>query len=165
MTEKVMRHMPEGSLVLLNGDLNNNLFKYAHQCDRTRPDLQFLSLQLMSWDWFVPMQAHHYPNITFPGSRYHPYAQGGFSIRTFLDRNQKRFKDRIFLCGPWKDGDESYKGVYHTLPFAMCDKLIKVPKSQRGTLQGSNGQTDLGTAADLRPGVQALPTLEEVIND
>ena len=93
------------SIILLNGDLNNNIIKYPQQCEGTRPDLRLLSLQLMTWDWFVPMQALNYPNVSFPGSRYHVNFDDAFTMKHFLDANVKRFP--IFLCGPWKEGDYS----------------------------------------------------------
>lgn len=49
-----------------------------------RPDLRLLSLQLMSWEWFVEMQAHHYKGVKFPGHVYHPRKPQGFSIKTVL---------------------------------------------------------------------------------
>lgn len=102
---------PPNSIVLLNGDLNNNLAKYAQQCEGARPDVSLISLQLMSWDWFVPMQRDNYPNVTFPGNRYHVSTPGSFHIRAFLDANtrNKKAKGGIFLCGPFKDGDHSNK--------------------------------------------------------
>ena len=58
----------------------------------------------MTWDWFVPMQAHNYPNVTFPGVRYHVNYDDSFTMKQFLDSNRKF---PIFLCGPWKEGDGS----------------------------------------------------------
>jgi len=65
----MLESFPPNSLVLLNGDLNHNLLKYPNQCEGVRPDLSLVSLQLMSWDWWVPMQRHHYQNVTIPGVR------------------------------------------------------------------------------------------------
>ena len=75
------------------------------QCEGDRPDLSLLSLQLMTWDWWVPMQAVNYPNVTFPGQRYHVNYADAFTMKQFLDANIRRAP--IFLCGPWKEGDHS----------------------------------------------------------
>lgn len=119
---KALDSFEPNSIVLVNGDLNNNAIKYVHQCHSHRLDVQVLSLQLVTWEWFVPVQAKNY-NITFPGNRYHPRMKGGFSIKQFLDANYK--KRKIYLCGPWKDGDNSYEADYQTVPFGVCDLVIK----------------------------------------
>ena len=59
---RILNSFPKNSIVLLNGDLNNNLIKYPQQCEGLRKDVDLLSLQLMTWDWFVPMQKHNYNN-------------------------------------------------------------------------------------------------------
>jgi hypothetical protein len=92
--------------------------KYPNQCERIRRDLSLVSLQLASWEWFVPMQvdgaeaaarcsgrahardqAKNYPRVKFPGTIYHPYRAGGFSLRQFLDANRHL---QTFICGPFK---------------------------------------------------------------
>lgn len=131
----IVQSFPSDSLVLLNGDLNHNIIKYAHSCEDVRPDLRLISLQLMTWEWFVPMHAHNYKNVTFPGNRYHPNMKGGFGIKQFLDANWKTFQGKLFLCGNWKDYDFSnYKTVgpkgeatelyYNEIPFGMCNLLV-----------------------------------------
>lgn len=50
---------------IVNGDLNNNLLKYPQQCEGVRRDLRLVSVQLMTWEWFVPMQKDYYPNVTY----------------------------------------------------------------------------------------------------
>jgi hypothetical protein len=121
--EAILHSMPDGAIVLLNGDLNNNVVKYPQQCEAVRPDLSLVSLQLMSWPWFVPMQRDNYPNVTFPSTRYHPYEPGGFALSHFLDTNLPRRP--VFLCGPFKYGDNSHEGAYETLPFGMCEQLVR----------------------------------------
>ena len=59
----------------------------------------------MTWDWFVPMQQRNYPNVSFPGNRYHVNFHGAFTMKQFLDANIRAHP--IFLCGPWKEGDHS----------------------------------------------------------
>ena len=115
--------MPRNAIVLINGDINNNAVKYVHQCERQREDVSVLSLQLMSWEWFVPVQGRNYPRVTFPAARYHPHMPNGFSIAAFLDANYASAP--IFLCGPWKDGDESWRRGYTTAVFGLCDRVLR----------------------------------------
>jgi hypothetical protein len=134
----MLRSFPKGSIVLLNGDLNNNLVKYPQQCEGVRPDLSLLSLQLMSWDWFVPVQRDNYPAVIFPGIRYHTTTPQSFNIKRFLDANIKSKKSPggIFLCGPFKDGDNSNirtrdpntgattSKFYEEHPYGLCSQLL-----------------------------------------
>jgi hypothetical protein len=105
--EALLTSMPRDSLLLLNGDLNNNMAKYVHQCERVRTDVHLVQLQLISWPWFVPLQTgmtrdtqrgyarghkyklkellrdgfdmsrSNYPGIIFPGIVYHPRNPAG----------------------------------------------------------------------------------------
>jgi len=86
------------------------------------------------------MNDHHYPKVVFPGTRFHPHIEGAntlpkakhprclhcysinsivgaFSMKEFLDANYKRTKSlkKIFLCGPFKEGDDSHKKHYVVL--------------------------------------------------
>jgi hypothetical protein len=72
------------------------------------------------------MQAEHYPGVRFPGTKYHPRVPGAFSLRAFLQANRKRFGDRTFICGPFKDGDDSWKAAYETVPYGLCAQLVRV---------------------------------------
>lgn len=40
--ELILASFPKNSLVLLNGDINNNMIKYPQQCEGVRPDLRLL---------------------------------------------------------------------------------------------------------------------------
>ena len=135
----MLEAFPPHSIVLLNGDLNNNLVKYPQQCEGLRPDLSLLSLQLMSWDWFVPMQRHNYPNVTFPGVRYHVSTARSFNIKKFLDANvlsaRRKSPGGVLLCGPFKEGDHSNVRTvgsategqttwYEEHPYGSCSQLL-----------------------------------------
>jgi hypothetical protein len=96
----ILSAMPPNALILINGDINNNAVKYMHQCEGLRrDDVSVLSLQLASWEWFVPTQRRNYPRVRFPKNklRYHPHKADGFSIAQLLDKNYKHAP--IFLCG------------------------------------------------------------------
>ena len=126
---KILHSFPPNSVVLLNGDLNNNVIKYPQSCEGARADVQLLSLQLMTWDWFVPMQRRNYANVSFPGSRYHVNFADSFTMRQFMDRNIR--KHPIFLCGPWKEGDFSnvrtqqpMTRYYDDFPYGECSRML-----------------------------------------
>ena len=128
---QILHSFPPDSLVLLNGDLNNNIIKYPQSCEGVRTDVQLISLQLMTWDWYVPMQSVNYGNVSFPGLRYHVNYAGSFTMRQFLDKNVRKFP--IFLCGPWKDGDYSNIKTHHPLikhyddfPWGECARMLPV---------------------------------------
>ena len=81
---QLLDNLPPNAIVLLNGDLNNNLPKYAQQCEGLRPDVSLVSMQLMSWEWFVPMQRGNYPNVKFPNEVYHPHKVQPVSDRSIV---------------------------------------------------------------------------------
>lgn len=124
---------PNNSLVLLNGDINNNLMSYVQLCEHIRTDIQLIGLQQMSWPWYTQQHQTNYPNVVFPGTVYHPYMQDGYSLKQFLDRNQNVYKNKIYLCGPFKDGDHSLieqstpniVTYYEELPYGLCRRLIR----------------------------------------
>ena len=152
---KILNSFPSRSIVLLNGDLNNNIIKYPQSCEGVRPDVQLLSLQLMTWDWFVPMQRHNYPNVTFPGSRYHVNFADAFTMRHFLDRNTR--KHPVFLCGPWKDGDysnvrtrEPPTKYYDDYPYGECMRLLPAARPPKNLTRF------------LRSGLDGLIRLDEL---
>jgi len=121
---------PSQAIVLLNGDLNNNMIKYHQTCENKRKDLRLISLQLMTWEWFVEMQGRHYPGVVFPGNYYHPRVPGCFSIKQFFDAN---YNNRpIFLCGSFKEGDPSYQGHYVALPYGQCQQILRVGEEPKG---------------------------------
>ena len=132
IASSTLRSFPNDAIVLLNGDLNTNLVKYQQQCELVRTDLSLISLQLMSWSWFVPLHRDNYPGVDFPGERYHVSGLESFNIRQFLDANRQR---AVFLCGDWKTGDTSYKRadgvpVYELLPHGMCSQIVRFEKSR-----------------------------------
>jgi len=120
--QTILKSFPLNSFVFLNGDINNNAIKYPQQCEGVRRDVRLISLQLITWDWWVDMQAAHYPNVTFPGTKYHPRVPGAFSFKQLLDVNIKKFS--IFICGPYKDYDDSWKGHYHDVAFGHCNRIL-----------------------------------------
>ncbi|CEP01937.1 hypothetical protein PBRA_002202 [Plasmodiophora brassicae] len=148
--ESILNSMPANATVLLNGDLNNNAVKYLYGCEGRRHDLSLVSIQLMSWPWFIPRQGYHYPDVAFPGLIYHPFVPGGFSMKDFLDANWGRAP--IYLCGDWKEGDTSQLDSYEVVPSGICNYVSSrrqpLSKSQRLKL--------------IRRAIRSLPDLPEI---
>eukprot|EP00808_Paulinella_micropora_P006413 g77452.t1 len=163
--EVQLRAFPKDSIVLLNGDLNNNVIKYMQQCEGIRPDLRLLSVQLMTWDWFVPMQSHHYPGVVFPGNKYHPWQPGDFSILQFLEKNFRKFS--IFLCGPWKEGDETWREGFTTVPFGLCERIFRKGKEPKNwtdyTMRSLKGLPIYKDLPAWQPGKYGPETWEHVL--
>jgi hypothetical protein len=108
----------------------SNAIKYLHQCEGVRrDDVSVLSLQLMSWAWFTPVQAKNYPNVTLPGHVYHPHVSGGYSIAKFLDANYDRAP--IFLCGLFTCSLSHFFSVDIKLLFIECFKRLRTLERRR----------------------------------
>eukprot|EP00026_Physarum_polycephalum_P000701 Phypoly_transcript_00702.p1 GENE.Phypoly_transcript_00702~~Phypoly_transcript_00702.p1 ORF type:complete len:724 (+),score=95.06 Phypoly_transcript_00702:2004-4175(+) len=116
----VLEPLPKNAILLAGGDLQTNIPYYMQLCEGVRPDVDIVSIETMSWDWYVPRQAPLYPNITFPGKVYHPFKRSGFSMKLFLDANIKR---PMFLAGEWKVGDNSHEKPYTTAPFGLTQHI------------------------------------------
>eukprot|EP01083_Nonionella_stella_P144291 450244_1 len=129
----MLESLPRHSLMLVNGDINNNAVKYLQQCEGLRKDIDIVGVQQMSWEWFIPMQSENYPKVVFPGTIYHPNVDGGFWMVQFLDANFEARK--IFICGPFKENDDSWQIKYNRIPFGLCDKISKKSKSPKNILR------------------------------
>lgn len=92
---------------------------FPQLCEGFRPDIDILSVEVMSWEWYNSRQGVLFKNITFPGYVYHPYKyaqrlsawsplvfwnvyyrQGAYSMKQFLEANLPHRK--IYLAGEWK---------------------------------------------------------------
>ncbi|GAM25052.1 hypothetical protein SAMD00019534_082270 [Acytostelium subglobosum LB1] len=129
----VLDPLPKDTLLLVGGDLITNVPQYMKLCEGLRPDIDIISLEEMSWDWFTVTQGPIYKNVNFPGTVYHPHKPGGFSLKTFLDHNQHR---PIYLGGDFKHGDYSFQQHYVTLTRGMTSQIIpaSAPKGHYQTL-------------------------------
>jgi hypothetical protein len=123
--ESILQPLPNNALLLVNGDLVSNIPFYLQICEGVRQDVDIVSISLMTYEWFDTMQKGCYKkgSIVFPGSVYHPFIKGGYSMEAFLNANYG--KREIFLAGNWKERDTSFMRHYSTLPFGMLQKIIK----------------------------------------
>uniref|UniRef100_A0A6I8SSY6 Transmembrane protein 260 n=1 Tax=Xenopus tropicalis TaxID=8364 RepID=A0A6I8SSY6_XENTR len=122
--------MPNGSVILLRGDLPGNSLRYLHYCEGLRPDLALVDQEMMTYAWYVPSLAKHISNVIFPGSKWSPVetklADGTttFNLHHFLKVNERK---EIFSCIGVNEGDPTWQKSYSLWPWGACEKLV--PKS------------------------------------
>lgn len=136
---EMLRPLPSDARLMVRGDLITNSARYVQRCLGYRRDVQMIDISMLTYKWFVPVQGPNFPGFVFPGTHYHPYEKGGFSMRVFLDANlagnragmpsnrdgNQGSKD-IFLAGGWHDDDASTKGFYTEQPFGIADRIVSV---------------------------------------
>ncbi|KYR00576.1 transmembrane protein [Tieghemostelium lacteum] len=121
----ILDQLPKNAILLVGGDLVTNVPQYLHLCEKVRPDVDIISLETMSWDWFTKTQRSIIHRVKFPGEVYHPYKPEGFSLKTFLDVNQNR---PIHVSGDFKFGDNSFQKDYFTVFSGFSSKIISETK-------------------------------------
>jgi len=121
--------LPFNSLLLVNDDMNCNLIHYLKRCEDYRPDVNFVRLPLITYEWWKPMQLHHFDDLVFPADVHHPYKLNGFAMKDFLKANVPRSKDgrQVFVAGEWKSGDET-QDIFQRIPVGLSDHVLW-PKS------------------------------------
>ncbi|EGG21538.1 transmembrane protein [Cavenderia fasciculata] len=119
----ILQNLPPNAILLVGGDLVTNVPQYLKLCHGVRTDVDIISLEVMSWDWFTVTQGPVYKNVIFPGRVYHPNLYDGFSLKTFLDSNQHR---PVFISGDFKYGDNSFQQHYYTLFRGFSSQILPV---------------------------------------
>jgi len=123
----ILDSLPKNALLLAGGDLVTNVPQYLHLCEKERPDIDIISLEIMSWDWFTITQGPLYSRVNFPGTVYHPHMPDGFSLKLFLDYNQHR---PIFIVGDFKHGDNSFQSHYFTVNRGFAQQIFHVSQKK-----------------------------------
>ncbi|KAF2076608.1 hypothetical protein CYY_002094 [Polysphondylium violaceum] len=147
----ILDSLPKNALLLAGGDLVTNVPQYLHLCEKARPDIDIISLEIMSWDWFTVTQGPLYSRVNFPGSVYHPYKTDGYSLKLFLDYNQHR---PIFIVGDFKHGDNSFQSHYFTVNRGMAQQIFHVSQKQ-----------DLNLYQMIRQSFSKMPEFNNLPND
>lgn len=145
----MLQSTPRNTILLVNGDLINNLAAYYNGCEGVGKDrgVDVVGLQQMTYSQFVPIQRRNFPEIVFPGPKFHPF-DGGFSIAEFISANM--FKRPIVLCGGQKDGDTSWKGKYNVYPQGLCNRIVKrVKKPKEAKLWKQFGLKRISAIPDI----------------
>ncbi|KAN0015394.1 hypothetical protein ACTFIU_008125 [Dictyostelium citrinum] len=125
----VLDSLPRNTLLLVGGDLVTNVPMYLHLCEKVRPDIDILSMEIMSWEWFKITQSPLFHRVKFPGNVYHPYIPDGYSLKEFLDAN---INDRpIYIGGDFKSGDSSFQNDYYTISKGLTSQIIPKKDSHK----------------------------------
>jgi hypothetical protein len=86
LTRTAIETLPPNAIVLASGDLQFNPGLYLTACEGVRPDVAFISLQLMSYRWYALNKTIKYPDVVFPGRSHWP-DEHGFSLQKFFEAN------------------------------------------------------------------------------
>eukprot|EP00040_Diaphanoeca_grandis_P019148 m.100896 g.100896 ORF g.100896 m.100896 type:complete len:653 (+) comp27284_c0_seq1:96-2054(+) len=88
----LLKGLPQDAILLTLGDLPGNAARYVQTCENVRPDIKLIDLEMMTYEWYLPMLAKSFPGVVFPGSmqvyRHHPDA---FNMKQFFDANIDKF--------------------------------------------------------------------------
>jgi hypothetical protein len=105
-----------------SADLISNAVQYVRLCTKFRTDVTVLVLETMTYPWFGK---HHQltPHVKFPNKRYHPFANDGFSMLSFLDANYPNFV--VFNCGGWRELDNTFHQKYDMIPFGFAKQVVR----------------------------------------
>ncbi|CAN0290455.1 unnamed protein product [Discosporangium mesarthrocarpum] len=127
--------MPKGALLLSHTDLNLNPARYLQVCEGTRQDVTHVSLQMVPYPWWNPVQAPLHPNVTFPpvlrGVSTRRDSEGNAVLITrLLDANLRKGGGNrpVFLDMQAVDESEigpggSYRG-YTLLPWGLVYRVL-----------------------------------------
>ncbi|XP_025106062.1 transmembrane protein 260-like isoform X1 [Pomacea canaliculata] len=120
---------PKDAVVLTEGDLPSNSFRFFHLVEHMRPDLTIVDQEMLTYDWFIPMLKPHLPGLMFPGDQM--FSRSGisadnkklFTFRQLLDANFD--KKPLYGCIGVQDHEPSWKETYELRPFGICDQFVK----------------------------------------
>lgn len=122
----ILGPLPKGSLVLTKGDIMVNSARFMQSVEGFRKDLLIVDQEMMTFPWYIEnlRRAYTEKEVKFPGSYYFPQRPGCFDMKTFIDKNRRGGKRRIFLAYGFKEGDVSCEGYYTTRQFGMTLEVI-----------------------------------------
>lgn len=103
--------LPKDSILLTLGDLPGNAARYVQTCEGVRPDVRLIDLEMMTYEWYLPMLAKNFPGVTFP-AEVPVYRHGAkfFNMKTFFDANIDKFD--IFVYENLNPDDPSWENDY-----------------------------------------------------
>ncbi|KAI0234820.1 Transmembrane protein 260 [Lamellibrachia satsuma] len=127
---RILESMPKNAVIFSKGDLPTNSLRYFHLCQNKRPDLQILDVEVLSYQWSLPMLKKFYPNIVFPGDFWHldnkQWSDGrkSFNFRSLLDANIDRHE--LYVCIGMQARDASWHTAYQLWPYGVCERIQRI---------------------------------------
>eukprot|EP00049_Salpingoeca_infusionum_P014467 m.270759 g.270759 ORF g.270759 m.270759 type:complete len:185 (+) comp15682_c0_seq20:66-620(+) len=112
----------QDAILLTLGDLPGNSARYLHHCEGVRSDLRIIDLEMMTFDWYVPMLKDKFPGVKFPGDRY-SLEQGGFAMKQFFDENYDNFP--IFVFQHVNPQDTTWQADYDVWHYGLTHKVVR----------------------------------------
>lgn len=159
----ILEPLPEGALLLTQGDLVTNVVRYLQSCEGFRRDVIVLDQELLTRPWYVRRMARLHAGVRFPGGFYHPGVAGGFTMREFLGANHEGH--RIFVYPEWKSGDPGTEAAWKTWPEGLASRVLPVsslPDVAEWNLQSSAALSRLDARGWPALGRYAVGTWERV---
>eukprot|EP00899_Mesostigma_viride_P024558 jgi/Mesvir1/5287/Mv15392-RA.2 len=144
-----LAHLPQGSLLLLTGDMHYYPAGYVQWCEGYRPDVRLLELSMASYDWFAPRYGRHLPGVVIPGARYveakSPRDKSSWNMKELFDANVARMPVYVL---DWMEGDTSPHGHYDLIPYGIVQRAL--PKAESAALDLAKWANEsLAACADL----------------
>eukprot|EP00049_Salpingoeca_infusionum_P014471 m.271078 g.271078 ORF g.271078 m.271078 type:complete len:239 (+) comp15682_c0_seq45:1522-2238(+) len=118
----IVNGLPPDAILLTLGDLPGNSARYLHHCEGVRSDLRIIDLEMMTFDWYVPMLKDKFPGVKFPGDRY-SLEQGGFAMKQFFDENYDNFP--IFVFQHVNPQDTTWQADYDVWHYGLTHKVVR----------------------------------------
>jgi hypothetical protein len=87
---EILRPLPPGAILVLNGDLEVNAVSYLQLCEGVRTDVVSLCSASMTWPWYKPQLEHRYPWLKLPGFAMSAKVRGCYSFADFVNANGSR---------------------------------------------------------------------------
>lgn len=78
--------------MLTLGDLPGNAARYVQICDGFREDVRIIDLEMLTFDWYVPMLGHHARGVKFPGERPNPQGSVLPSLLSYISIQKGRYQ-------------------------------------------------------------------------
>ncbi|KAK8815763.1 hypothetical protein WA538_004887 [Blastocystis sp. DL] len=119
--------LPDSSLYIVQGDLQENSILYLQQCLHDREDIDVIYLPYASYMWYNHSQLSLYPKVHWPGVVYHPlgsilhdHTGNAFNLTEFLDAN---IHDRRIFATSWVSGKDEPTDKYMLFPIGLYNEI------------------------------------------
>ena len=93
----LLKGLPPNAILLCYGDLPGNAARYVQTCDGVRPDVRVIDLEMMTFEWYLPMLEHSFPGVVFPGkTKVYRHGKDFFDMKRFFDANIDKFDIHVY---------------------------------------------------------------------